>query len=526
MKKIKIYDTTLRDGAQAEGISFSIKDKISILKKLDETGIHYIEGGWPASNPKEEEFFEKAKKIKLKNAKLAAFGSTRRANMSAAKDSNLKALIKSGAKVITIFGKSWKLHVKDVLKTPLSENYNMVYDSVNFLKKKNFEVIFDAEHFFDGYLDDKEVALKILKVTRDAGADTIVLCDTNGGMVTSQLKDIVTEVRKEIKIPLGIHVHNDSDMAVANSIAAVEAGCSHVQGTINGYGERCGNANLVSIIPILKLKLGKRCISTSKMSNLTKISRFVSEISNMKQLDKQPFVGRSAFAHKGGVHINAVMKNPVSYEHIEPEKVGNKRRLLVSELSGKSTIHYKSKKMGVDLEKDEPHAKKMLNLLQDLEHEGYQYEAAEASFELLMKKYLKKYTPYFKLEGFRVIVEKRQDDKIISVATIKISVNKEEEHTVAEGDGPVNALDNALRKALTDFYPEIKDMHLSDFKVRVLDEQAGTAAKVRVLIQSQDKTENWNTVGVSENIIEASWQALTDSFEYKIYKDRTTDKRR
>jgi len=524
MSKVMIYDTTLRDGAQAEGISFSIKDKLSIAKKLDELGIHYIEGGWPASNPKEEGFFKEARKIKFKTSKLTAFGSTRRADISASKDSNLKALVNSGVKVVTVFGKTWKLHVQEILKVSLKENYNMVYDSVNFLKKKGFEVIFDAEHFFDGFLEDPEMALKVLGVAQDAGADTIVLCDTNGGTVTSSLKDIVGQVKENIQVSLGIHVHNDCDMAVANSIAAVEAGCSHIQGTINGYGERCGNANLTSIIPILKLKLGKNCIQSAKLASLAEVSRFVNEVGNMRHLDSQPFVGQSAFAHKGGVHINAVMKNPTSYEHILPEKVGNKRRLLVSELSGRSTIYYKSKKMGLNLEKNTPQAKKILELLQDSEHQGYQYEAAEASFELLMKKHLKKYVIPFILEEFKVVAGKNKKGEMTSGATIKLDVNKVKKHTTAEGDGPVNALDNALRKALVDFYPEVANMHLSDFKVRVLDEKAGTAARVRVLIQSQDKEESWSTVGVSENIIEASWQALVDSIEYKIYKDKKKSK--
>lgn len=523
MGKLKLYDTTLRDGAQTEGISFSIKDKISIAKKLDELGVHYIEGGWPASNPKEEEFFKEIRKINFKNSKLAAFGSTRKPDKRASRDRNLDALVNSESDVITIFGKSWKLHVEGIIKTSVEENYNMIYDSIKFLKEKGKEVIFDAEHFFDGFLDNKEFSLKTLQMAEEAGADTIVLCDTNGGMVTSKIKEIVGEVKNEINTPLGIHVHNDSDMAVANSIAAVEAGCEQIQGTINGYGERCGNANLTSIIPILKLKMDEDCISDKKLEHLTEASRYISEICNMKQLENQPFVGQSAFAHKGGVHINAVEKNPISYEHIFPKKVGNERRLLLSELSGKSTIRQKGKKMGLDFKQEPSQAKEVLNLVQDLEHEGYQYEAAEASFELLTKKQLKKFSPYFKIEGFRVVVERRQsDDRIVSEATIKLNVEGEEEHTVAEGDGPVHALDNALRKALKDFFPELAQMHLSDFKVRVLNEKAGTAAKVRVLIQSQDKEESWNTIGVSENIIEASWQALLDGIEYKLYKDRNS----
>jgi len=521
MREIKIYDTTLRDGSQGEGISFSVMDKVNIAKKLDEFGAHYIEGGWPGSNPKDMEFFKQARKLKFKNSELVAFGSTRRPKISPEEDENLAALIKSGVNSVAIFGKTWDMHVTDVLKVSLHENLKMINDTIEFLKSKNLYVFYDAEHFFDGYLRNKDYALETLRSAVSAGCDAVVLCDTNGGMLTHELGAIVRAVSSECPtVKLGIHTHNDGGVAVANTLAAVEAGAGIVQGTINGYGERCGNADLCGIIPNLQLKLGYKCVSESKLKELTEVSRYVNEISNMKPQDNQPFTGRSAFAHKGGVHINAVMKNPVSYEHIAPEKVGNHRRILVSELSGKTSIILRAKEMEMDLTKDDPKTKKILRLIQSMENQGYHFEAADGSFELLMKKALKKYKSFFTLEGFRVSIEKREDDTLISEAIIKLNVNKKEEHTAAIGDGPINALDNALRKALAKFYPALSKMHLSDFKVRVLDEKAGTAAKVRVLIQSEDKDSSWGTVGVSENIIEASWQALVDSVEYKLLKDK------
>jgi len=517
---VKLYDTTLRDGAQTEGISFSVSDKVRIAEKLDELGIHYIEAGWPGANPKDIEVFKKLKTLRLENSKVVAFGSTRRPRIKAKDDYVLKELIKAETKVITIFGKSWDLHVKDILRTTLDENLEMIRDSISFLKSKNKEAIFDAEHFFDGYKVNPDYAIATLKAAEEGGADCLVLCDTNGGTVTSDIYRIVEDVKSKVKKPLGIHTHNDSELAVANSIAAVQAGCSHIQGTINGYGERCGNANLVSIIPILKLKLRINCISDLQLKSLTDVSRFISEMSNMKQMGNQPFVGASAFAHKAGVHVNAILKNPKSYEHMEPATVGNRRRLLISELSGKSAILRKAEELNLKLKKDSPKAKKILELLQGLEHKGYQFESAEASFELLMKRAMKKFKSFFKFEGFRVIVEDDEEGNLISEATIKIKVEGKKEHTAALGDGPVNALDNALRKALVEFYPSLDKMHLSDFKVRVLDEKAGTAAKVRVLIQSQDEKDSWWTIGVSENIIEASWLALVDSIEYKLLKDK------
>ena len=520
MQQVKVYDTTLRDGSQGEGISFSVTDKIKIAKKLDTLGIHYIEGGWPGSNPKDMGFFKEAAKIRFKNSEVVAFGSTRRGKMSPANDANLKAILRAKTKAITIFGKTWDMHVTDVLNVSLQENLSMIMETVEYLKSKKMKVFYDAEHFFDGYLRNKDYALETLRAASKGGCDAIVLCDTNGGMITYELGTIVRAVSSEIDLPLGIHTHNDSGMAVANSIAAIEAGCSLVQGTINGYGERCGNADLCVIIPNLQLKMKYHCLSKSSLKEMTEVSHYVSEISNMKQKDNQPFVGRSAFAHKGGVHVNAVMKNPQTYEHVKPEEIGNHRRILISELSGKTSIILKAKDMEMDLSKDDPQTKKILRLVQNLENQGYYFEAADGSFELLMKRALKKHKPFFTLQGFNVNIEKREDNTLISEATIKVKVNRKEEHTVSEGDGPVNALDNALRKALNKFYPTLAKMHLSDFKVRVLDEKAGTAAKVRVLIQSQDEKSSWGTVGVSENVIEASWQALVDSVEYKLLKDK------
>jgi 2-isopropylmalate synthase len=519
MNKIELYDTTLRDGAQSEGISFSVADKLKICEKLDSIGVHFIEGGWPGANPKDMEFFNKAKSLKLKNSRIVAFGSTRHANVAAAQDKVLKGLVSALTGYITIFGKSWDLHVKDVFKVDLSENLKMISDSVKFLRSKGRTVFYDAEHFFDGYKSNKEYALKTLKAAEDAGAERIILCDTNGGTITSQVFEIVEEVRAVIKTPLGIHAHNDTEMAVANSIAAVQAGCIQVHGTINGYGERCGNANLISIIANLKLKLGINCISDLALRTLTETAHFVAEISNAKLQDSQPFVGNSAFAHKAGVHVNAILKNPKTYEHVDPSKLGNHRRLLISELSGKSTIINKAREMDLDLGRNAEKSKTILKVLQEMENRGYHFEAAEASLELLMKRAMKKFKDFFELENFRVILEKGKDSKMKSEATIKLKVGKELEHTAALGDGPVNALDSALRKALKKFYPSLSQMHLTDYKVRVLDEKEGTAARVRVLIQSQDKADSWWTIGVSENIIEASWFALVDSIEYKLLKD-------
>lgn len=520
MKRIELYDTTLRDGAQSEGISFSVNDKLKICGKLEELGVHFIEGGWPGANPKDMEFFRKAALKKIcKRSRLVAFGSTCRSGVKAPQDAILKGLVNSGTKYITIFGKSWDLHVTDVLKVPLEENLRMIKESIRFLRSKGKVVFFDAEHFFDGYDSNKPYALKAIGAAEEAGADRIILCDTNGGTITSRVFEIVEEVSRSVKTPLGIHVHNDSEMAVANSVAAVQAGCVQVHGTINGYGERCGNANLISVIANLKLKLGINCISSLALTELTEVSHFIAEICNMKLQDNQPYVGDSAFAHKAGVHVNAILKNPRTYEHIDPHLVGNRRRLLISELSGKSTILKKAEELGLDIGKDPDKSRQILRVLQELENKGYHFEAAEASLELLIKRVMKKFTDFFDLDGFRVIIERKKSGKMTSAATISLKVGKGVEHTVSTGDGPVNALDSALRKALKKFYPKLADMHLTDYKVRVLDEKQGTAARVRVLVQSQDKNDSWWTIGVSENVIEASWQALVDSVEYKLMKD-------
>jgi len=525
-KKIDIYDTTLRDGAQFEGISYSIMDKIRVAQKLDELGVDYIEGGWPGSNPKDDEFFKIAQKeLKLKNAKLVAFGSTRRAGVRTVSDPVLRGLLKSGTKYLTIFGKSWDLHVKSVLKTTMHENLKMIEDSVKYLKSKKRKVFFDAEHFFDGYKNNPKYAIDSLSAAAMGGAEALVLCDTNGGMLTGQLFEIVEEIGSRFKLPIGIHVHNDAEMAVANSVAAVQAGCTHVQGTINGYGERCGNANLVSILPAIKYKLGFKCLSDFSFKELTEVARYIAEISNIKLFEAQPYVGKSAFAHKAGVHVNAVLKDPKSYEHIVPEKVGNKRRMLISELSGKSSIVSKAKEYGFDMDKKSDKARKVLSYVQDLEKKGYQFELAEASLSLLMKRAAGTFKKHFEIEDFRVIVEKRGDIPVFSEATVKVRIGEKLEHTVSLGDGPVHALDQALRKSLIQFYPSLSGMYLSDFRVRVLDEKSATAAKVRVLIQSQDKKDSWWTVGVSENIIEASWLALMDSIEYKFMKDEKRKKK-
>jgi 2-isopropylmalate synthase len=522
MGKVKIYDTTLRDGSQAEGISYSVRDKVRIAEELDRFGIHFIEGGWPGSNPKDREFFSRIGQSKLKNSRIAAFSMTRRPEIRAADDSNLKALLKSGAQVITIVGKSWDFHVTAVLKTSLEENLAMIEDSVNFLARSGFEVFYDAEHFFDAYRANQVYALKTLAAAKNGGARAICLCDTNGGSLTSYISEVTAGIKNSAVfsgVDIGIHCHNDAGLAVANSLAAVEAGAAIVQGTINGYGERCGNADLIPIIANIKTKLNMDCVSDTSLKQLTHLSHFVSEISNMRVRNEQPFVGDSAFAHKGGMHINAIMKDPLTYEHVDPALVGNRRRMLLSELGGKTGILLRAKDLKYDLSKEDPQTKKILELVQSLEHKGYQFEAAEASFHILMQKSLKKYKKFFDLEGFKVVIEKRSGNKITSEAVIKLKVNGTKEHTAAEGDGPVNALDNALRKALKDFYPTLAKMRLSDFKVRVLDEKTGTAARVRVLIQSQDEKDIWNTIGVHENIIEASWQALVDSVEYKLLKD-------
>jgi 2-isopropylmalate synthase len=521
MKTVEIYDTTLRDGAQAEEISFSLEDKLRITGKLDELGVHYIEGGWPGANPKDVEYFKKARKLKLSNSVVVAFGSTQRPRHKAEDDATMRSLVDSKARVITIFGKTWDFHVKEALKIPLEMNLEIIHSSISFLKKHAEKVFFDAEHFFDGYKDNPEFALKCLLTAREAGADCIIPCDTNGGTLPGEIKTIMREVLKKVKGNIGIHAHNDSECAVANSLIAVELGAMQVHGTINGIGERCGNANLCSVIPDLQVKLGRACISEGRLNRLREVSRFVNEIANMRHFKRQPFVGDSAFAHKAGIHVNAIRKRPETYEHMKPELVGNSQRVLISDYAGKSNILRKAEEFNIHLESDSPKVQVILDKMKELEHQGFQYEGAEASFELLLKKALGLHKKFFDLIGFRVIDEKRKEkEPPVSEATIMVKVEGHTEHTAATGNGPVNALDNALRKALEKFYPELKSVKLLDYKVRVLTAGVGTSAKVRVLVESGDDEHKWGTVGVSENIIEASWQALVDSIEYKLLKEK------
>lgn len=520
MKKIQIYDTTLRDGSQGEDISFSVDDKLHIAKKLDDLGIDYIEGGWPGSNFKDMAFFRRVPELALKHARVAAFGSTAHPkNNRVEDDNNIQALVEADTPVVTIFGKTWDLHVKVALGITPERNLELICDSVAYLKSLGKEVIYDAEHFFDGFKADRIYALATLKAAEQAGADTIVLCDTNGGTLTEEIRDWLLAAIQSIKTPIGIHTHNDSDMAVANSVIAIRHGAVHVQGTFNGYGERCGNANLCSIIPNIELKLGMTAIGKDKLADLTLVSHYVSEIANMHHRQDFPFVGKSAFAHKGGIHVSAVMKEASAYEHIAPDSVGNERRVLISELSGKSNVLYKAERMGLEIDKASPGAQAVVTKLKEMEHYGYQFEGAEASFEILFNKLMNQHSEFFELDGFRVITERKGNSESTSEAVIKLRVDGTEEHTAAEGVGPVSALDHALRKSLTTFFPCIKDIRLTDYKVRVLNAKGATDAKVRVLIETSDGHETWGTVGVSKNLIEASWLALVDSITYKLKKE-------
>ncbi len=521
-KRIEIYDTTLRDGAQGEGISFSSTGKIKVAKRLDEFGVDYIEGGYAASNPKDMEFFHAIKKEKLKHAKIAAFGSTRRANISCSEDVGTKALLEADTPVCTIFGKSWRLHVHEVLRTTEDENRAMIADTVRHLKKHGKEVIYDAEHFFDGFKDSREHALSTLKAAFDAGAHRLVLCDTNGGSLPSFIAGVTKEVVAMFGDCVGIHTHNDAELGVANSLEAIAAGACHVQGTINGFGERVGNANLCSVIPNIALKMGLTVLQPHSLNQLRDVSLLVNELANQRPSSKQAFVGTSAFAHKAGMHVDGVRKIASSFEHIDPASVGNERRILVSELSGTSNVFLKVIEMGLNLDKNAPEVKEILHELERMEKRGYEFEAAEGSFKLLIQKVLKRHKPFFKLEGFRVIVGKhKHDDTTVSEATVKLIVNGETTLTVGEGDGPVDALNAALRASLVKFYPTIKDVHLVDYNVRILDPQEATAAKTRVLIESTDGHQSWGTVGVSTNLIEASWEALVDSVEYKLFLEES-----
>ncbi|GGF69853.1 citramalate synthase [Paenibacillus albidus] len=515
-KSISIFDTTLRDGTQGEGISLSADDKLKIAKKLDDLGVHYIEGGIPGSNNKDIEFFKRVKELHL-NATITAFGSTRRKNSLAEHDDNLKRMIDAGVPAATLVGKSWDFHVHTALQTTLEENLAMIGDSISFLKQKGLEVIFDAEHFFDGYKHNPEYAVAVMAKAKEAGADWLVMCDTNGGTLPHEIQEIVGAL--SLKLPeasLGIHTHNDCELAVANALSAVRAGARQVQGTINGYGERCGNANLCSIIPTLQLKMGMPCIPGDSLPQLTNTARFISEVANVNMPVNQPYVGAAAFAHKGGIHVSAILRDSRTYEHIAPELVGNKQRVLVSELAGQSNVLSKAQDMGLSLDPSSEQAKKVIDRIKDLEHQGYQFEGADASLELLLREATGEMNNLFTFESFKMLVEKNAGQPVVSEAFVKLKIGGESLYTAAEGNGPVNALDNALRKALLTRFPKLKEMHLSDYKVRVLDEQDQTAAKVRVLIESKDYKDTWNTVGVSSNVIEASWEALVDSMRYAL----------
>ena len=518
MSKIIIYDTTLRDGAQGEGISFSVIDKLKIAERLIDAGADYIEGGWPGSNPKDAQFFRSIRRVQKGSSRIVAFGSTRKPGISAEQDANLRALIASRTPTVTVFGKSWRFHVTDALRVTPRENLEMISDSVRFLKSDGREVIFDAEHFFDGFKADPAYAVETIKAAAAAGADCIVLCDTNGGSMPWEIAAGVQAAGEAVPISIGIHTHNDSELAVANSVVAVQSGAVHVQGTINGYGERCGNANLCSVIPILQLKLHKECLTSKSLGDLKALSNFVDEIANVVPNDRQPFVGRSAFAHKAGIHVDAVRKQTRTYEHIAPEEVGNVRRVLVSELAGASSIIHKAERYGVNLTKQSPEIRKVTREIAELENRGFSFEGAEGSFELLLRKNVGTYEKLFDLKSYRVIVEKRRRRKPITEAVLRVEVKGEDMLCVAEGDGPVHALDGALRKALQRFYPELAHIKLTDFKVRVLNAKDGTAAGVRAIVESTDGTSSWSTVGVSTNIIEASWYALVDSVEYGLLR--------
>ncbi|MDB6017005.1 MAG: 2-isopropylmalate synthase [Pedosphaera sp.] len=510
---VEIYDTTLRDGSQGEGINFSVMDKLRIAEKLDAFGVHYIEGGWPGSNPKDIEFFAQAKTKKFKHARLAAFGSTRRKNTAVEADEQVRLLLEAETPVVTIYGKTWLLHVKEVLRTTPEENLAMIADTIRHLKAHGKFVIYDAEHCFDGYKSDPEYAVATWQAAEKAGVDMVVLCDTNGGCLPEEVARITQAARSKLKVRLGIHTHDDIGLGVANALAALETGATHVQGTINGYGERTGNCNLTSVIPNIALKLKKSCVPVASLPKLKELSQFVDEIANIRHSPRQPWVGSAAFSHKGGTHVNAVQKLAASYEHIDPTVVGNRRTVLISDLAGRSNIVMKAQELGFDITNETPELKTILNRIKDLEHKGYEFEAAEGSLALLIRRALKHEEPPFRVEGYETTVRR---DRAISIcqATIKVLVNGEAAHTVAEGDGPVNALDSALRAALIRFYPQVKKIQLTDYKVRILDSATGTGARTRVLIESTDGHEEWGTVGVNDNLIEASLGALVDSMEY------------
>ncbi len=518
MKKVLLYDTTLRDGTQCEGISLSLQDKLRIAQRLDQFGVHYIEGGWPGSNPKDLAFFKEIKKAGIRKARVAAFGSTRKAHMKVSEDPQIRALLEAETKTVTIFGKSWDFHVTEVFKTSLKEHLQMIYDSVHYLKSKKKEVIYDAEHFFDGFRANPEYALKTLQAAARAGADNLSLCETNGGRLPHEIRHAILRVKRSVKTPLGIHVHNDGELGVANSLQAVGEGVVLVQGTINGIGERCGNANLVSIIPNLQFKMNRKCLPPNKMKELTAVSHYVAEICNMPLMVNQPFTGRAAFAHKGGVHINAMMKNSKTYEHMDPRLIGNHRRFLVSELGGKTNIMLKAKELQLNLEKESAETRTILTEIQRLESEGYQFEAAEASFELLVHSLVGHEKKFFETKDVVVSSERIGQDNPLVEADVTVLVKGKEESRTASGNGPVDALYKALRDALVKFYPVLQKIRLTDYKVRVVNSEGGTGAKVRVFIEFQDEKRTWTTVGVNENVIEASWKALVEAIQYKLLK--------
>lgn len=509
---VELFDTTLRDGTQGEHVTLSARDKVRIAQKLDAFGIDVIEGGWPGSNPKDQAFFEEARTLDWDHTSICAFGSTRHASYTPENDPNLNALIEAETDVVCIFGKTWTLHVEQALDIPLDENLDLIRSSVAYLRKHGKRVIYDAEHFFDGYADNPEYAVRTLHAAEDAGADTLVLCDTNGGTLPHDLEDITDTVHDELDTTLGIHAHNDSGCAVANSLAAVRAGARHVQGTINGLGERCGNADLCSVIPDLQLKMGVDCVTDEQMATLANLSGFTNEVANLDPDDGAPYVGRSAFTHKGGIHVSAVMKEPSTYEHIEPESVGNRRRALVSDMSGKSNIRYKAEELGLDLDSEE--AAQAVERIKELEHMGYEFQGAEASFELLLRKIQGEVPDFFDLERMRVWSDQDENDDQTVEASLALCVQSQRTLAVAEGEGPVDALSSAMRDGLESLYPHLDAVQLTDYKVRVLTPGDGTAATVRVLIEHTDGSETWNTVGVSSNILEASWQALADGVRY------------
>ncbi|NHV45979.1 MAG: citramalate synthase [Candidatus Verstraetearchaeota archaeon] len=518
-KIVEIYDTTLRDGAQSKDIIFSLQDKLRITSKLDEFGVHYIEGGWPGSNPKDEEYFKKVKELSLENSEVVAFGSTRRSNLKVHEDPNIDALIKSDVKTVTIFGKSWDLHVISVLNTTLEENLNMIFDSISYLKEHGLRVFFDAEHFYDGFKNNKDYAINVLKTAIEAKADVIILCDTNGGTLPHEFLEITKEVKSLVNIPIGVHCHNDSGVAVANSLLGVIAGATQIQGTINGIGERCGNADICQIIPALELKMGIRALKTSKekLKSLKQLSLYLYEILHVRPNPYQPYVGENAFAHKGGVHVDAVLKNKIAYEHISPEEVGNIRLFSISELSGKANIIAKAKEFGFDIKKDDPIVANILNKIKELEYKGYHLEGANGTLYLLIAKELGLYKKLFHVIRWRTISESHNGDTTAE-SSIKIRVGDREIFVIAEGNGPVNAQDKAIRKAMMEFFPEIEKVQLINYKVSIADTAQGTASSVRTFIEFTDGKTNWITVGVSTNILEASKEALLDGYDYYLQR--------